>query len=180
MPSRRHCSLLRMRSVQGERRARRDQPLSLSTYPRSRGARAHDPGVRLPTDGTRLVLVVLAAGGGGYKNRMATLRTQKVRWCAASETFVTPRRRCTHRRRSDAFLDQHDTAASCAQLEADFHGRRSLLSVRNLCPEEWPFGSYIHRHLQPGRPARVGFRRSVGGTPGSCAQAHAIVDRWKN
>jgi glycosyltransferase involved in cell wall biosynthesis len=31
---------------------------------------------RLPTDGTRLVMVVSAAGGGGYKNKMATLRTQ--------------------------------------------------------------------------------------------------------
>jgi glycosyltransferase involved in cell wall biosynthesis len=31
---------------------------------------------RLPTDGTRFVVVVSAAGGGGYKNRMATLRTQ--------------------------------------------------------------------------------------------------------
>jgi glycosyltransferase involved in cell wall biosynthesis len=31
---------------------------------------------RLPADGTRIVLVVSAAGGGGYKNRMATLRTQ--------------------------------------------------------------------------------------------------------
>lgn len=32
---------------------------------------------RLPTDGTRFVVVVSAAGGGGYKNRMATLRTQR-------------------------------------------------------------------------------------------------------
>jgi glycosyltransferase involved in cell wall biosynthesis len=31
----------------------------------------------LPTDGTRFVVVVSAAGGGGYKNRMATLRTQR-------------------------------------------------------------------------------------------------------
>jgi glycosyltransferase involved in cell wall biosynthesis len=31
---------------------------------------------QLPADGTRLVMVVSAAGGGGYKNRMATLRTQ--------------------------------------------------------------------------------------------------------
>jgi glycosyltransferase involved in cell wall biosynthesis len=32
---------------------------------------------RLPTDGTRFVVVVSAAGGDGYKNRMATLRTQR-------------------------------------------------------------------------------------------------------
>ena len=32
---------------------------------------------QLPTDGTRLVMVVSAAGGGGYKNRMATLKTQQ-------------------------------------------------------------------------------------------------------
>lgn len=32
---------------------------------------------QLPTDGTRLVMVVSAAGGGGYKNRMATLKTQR-------------------------------------------------------------------------------------------------------
>jgi glycosyltransferase involved in cell wall biosynthesis len=32
---------------------------------------------RLPADGTRFVVVVSAAGGGGYKNRMATLRTQR-------------------------------------------------------------------------------------------------------
>ena len=31
---------------------------------------------RLPGDGTRIIMVVSAAGGGGYKNRMATLRTQ--------------------------------------------------------------------------------------------------------
>ena len=31
---------------------------------------------RLPTDGTRFILVVSTAGGGGYKNRMATLQTQ--------------------------------------------------------------------------------------------------------
>jgi glycosyltransferase involved in cell wall biosynthesis len=32
----------------------------------------------LPTDGTRLILVVSTAGGGGYKNRMGTLKTQQV------------------------------------------------------------------------------------------------------
>jgi glycosyltransferase involved in cell wall biosynthesis len=32
---------------------------------------------RLPTDGTRLVLVVSTAGGGGYKNRMGALRTHE-------------------------------------------------------------------------------------------------------
>jgi glycosyltransferase involved in cell wall biosynthesis len=31
----------------------------------------------LPTDGTQLILVVSTAGGGGYKNRMGTLKTQE-------------------------------------------------------------------------------------------------------
>jgi glycosyltransferase involved in cell wall biosynthesis len=31
----------------------------------------------LPTDGTRLILVVSTAGGGGYKNRMGALKTQQ-------------------------------------------------------------------------------------------------------
>ena len=45
-----------------------------STTPRRLKQLVND--YQLPTDGTRLVVVVSAAGGGGYKNRMATLRTQ--------------------------------------------------------------------------------------------------------
>jgi glycosyltransferase involved in cell wall biosynthesis len=43
---------------------------------------------RLPSDSTRLVVVVSAAGGGGYKNRMATLRTQRALIARGQKTLL--------------------------------------------------------------------------------------------